>query len=525
MKKIYIILIIALMTMISCTDKVTDPIESKSEIRGTLSTWNTELPVADAKVIIENEVLNVKDSLMSDADGAFVFPDLFPKTYTLTFVKDGFLDTEMDVIAKAGKTIDLDITYVQHADGSELVADKAAMEFSDNKKRMSMKIQTVKPVAMMWNLQIDYADEEGWLDASTSSSMLEYGDTLEIEIEIDRTDMDEGDYAADLVFNYFDNNVAKDVTIPVTMSVNPMGIAYVDMEEIDFGFISETKVFEIENLGAGLLGDWTISTTDSWITIDTPTGSGAGEASVSVNRDNLPGDINEGMITITAAINTVDVGVKVVKADVEFTPIYDLQYVENPDEDDLSTKKGESVLTKGIVTGVEEDGYYISEATVTQEPWKGIYVYDNRNRPSVGDEVGLVGYIDEYYHLTELKSISEYAVLSQGNPVPEPLLVASTADIASNESYEGCLVRIENVTVTSLPDGYGQWYITNDYTDSLSCQVEDNFIKAIDVGIELEVGMEFESITGVISYSYDEFEINPRKAEDLVLRSDATIED
>ncbi len=511
--------------MISCTDKVTDPIESKSEIRGTLLTWNTEIPVADAKVIIENEILGVRDSLISDANGQFAFPDLFPKTYTLSFEKDGFLPTEIDVIAKSGKVVDLDITYVQYTDGTEMKIDTTELDFAFDEKRHSIKMQTVRPVAMMWNLSIEYANETGWLDVSTSSSMLEYGDTLDIEFAIDRVGMDEGDYAADLVFNYFDNNVAKNITIPLTMTVDPMGVAYVDMEEIDFGFISETKIFDIENIGASLLGNWTITTNDSWITIDTPTGSGAGEASISVDRDNLPGETNEGMITISAAINTIDLPVKVIRTNAEFTPIYDIQYVEDATFESESTLKGTTVLTKGIVTGVEEDGYYISEATETQEPWKGVYVYDNRNRPVVGDEVGILGYVAEYYNYTEIKSLKEFAVLSQGNTLPEPLVVANTDDIANNESYEGCLVRIENVMVTSLPDEHGQWFVTNDYVDSLTCQIEDNFIKAIDAGIELEIGMEFESITGVVSYSYDEYEINPRTAEDLVLKSDATTED
>ena len=525
MKKIYILLIIALMVVMSCTDKPTDPTGLKSEIRATLTTWNTEIPVDSVKVVLESEVLGVCDTLISDANGQFAFPDLYPKTYTLTLEKDGFLPTEMDVIAKAGKIIDLDITYVQYSDGSEMSLDVDEINFAYDEKRFSIKMETIKPVSMMWNLSINYNDESGWIDASSSSSMLSYGDTLEIEFDIDRTALDEGDYSADLEFNYFDNNEAKQIIVPLTMTVHPMGVAYVDLDEIDFGFISENQVFDIENIGASLLGDWTISTTDNWITVDTPTGSGAGEASISIERDALPNETNEGMITIEAAINTIELPVKVVRTNAEFTPIYNIQYVENPADDDESTLKGTSVLTKGIVTGVEEDGYYISEATEIQEPWKGIYVYDNRNRPSVGDEIGVLAYVSEYYNLTELKSVQEFAVLSQNNDLPEPLVVASTADIASNESYEGCLIKIENLTVTTLPDEHGQWYVTNDTESLVDCQVEDNFIKAIDVGIELEIGMEFEFIIGVVSFSYDEYEVNPRTAEDLVLKSDALTED
>ena len=90
--------------------------------------------------------------------------------------------------------------------------------------------------------------------------------------------------------------------------------------------------------------------------------------------------------------------------------------------------------------------------------------------------------------------------------MPDPVSV-TTADLASNEAYEGVLTRINNVTVSQLPDSYGQWYVND---GSGECQIDDAIFAYTP-----EEGQTFDSITGIVDYSYGEYGLNPRNSDDL----------
>ena len=138
----------------------------------------------------------------------------------------------------------------------------------------------------------------------------------------------------------------------------------------------------------------------------------------------------------------------------DYTPIYDIQYTADPGGD--SPYLGQEVTTEGVVTAVFSSGYFIEDPA--GGPWSGLYVYDS-NIPTLGERVRLTGLVDEYYNLTELKSLTGYEVLSTGNPLPEPIVLPTGA--ASDEQYEGVLVRVEDVTVINPDLGYGEWSVSD----------------------------------------------------------------
>ncbi len=195
--------------------------------------------------------------------------------------------------------------------------------------------------------------------------------------------------------------------------------------------------------------------------------------------------------------------------------IYDIQYTEEPSGD--SPYEGEEVTTSGIVTGSGYDGnkYFISMPE--GGAWKGIYVYDYSNSPNLGDEIEITSVVDEYYNMTELTNISGFSVLSSGNPIPDPVNI-STNELATEEQYEGVLVKISNVVVTETPNNYNEWYVSD---GSGECQIDDGFYEYPNP----EIGEEFYSITGLIDYSFYNFALNPRDENDFILMGVPIIED
>ena len=169
---------------------------------------------------------------------------------------------------------------------------------------------------------------------------------------------------------------------------------------------------------------------------------------------------------------------------------------------DDSPYNNQTVSTSGIVTAVNNAGYFIQDGTAVRS---GLYVYDDTNSPTVGDLIEISGTVTEYYNLTELVDITNLTVTSSGNPLPNPIELA-TNDV-NNEDYEGMLVKTSGECVD--PDlGFGEWHIDD---GSGVCMVNDLFHVFVPT-----LGIDYE-ITGPLNYSFNNYKIEPRDANDIVI--------
>ncbi len=192
--------------------------------------------------------------------------------------------------------------------------------------------------------------------------------------------------------------------------------------------------------------------------------------------------------------------------------IYDIQYTENAGDGTYpSPLEGQMVTVTGIVSAANvyssgnSNRFFITDPE--GGPWHGIYVYNYDAVVALGDEVEVSGTVSEYYGLTELTNVT-VTVLSTGNAVP-PAIFINSGEVGQ-EMYEGVLVNVQNVSVVQEPDQFGQWYVDD---GSGSVQIDDSIFEYPGVMMD----MAFESITGVVDYSYSEFAILPRFEEDFVL--------
>jgi predicted extracellular nuclease len=175
---------------------------------------------------------------------------------------------------------------------------------------------------------------------------------------------------------------------------------------------------------------------------------------------------------------------------------------------------GQTVSVTGIVT-VGEGEYYGTYAAMADEgggPWSGLILYGNDvTGIERGDSITITGQVDEYFGLTELKFPTSIVVHSSGHPLPdaEVLTTDEVYQPATAEQWEGVLVRVEDVTVTSEPNEYGEWQVDDGSGDAVVDDLGDySYVPTLND--------QLASVTGVLNYSFDEYKIEPRDDADIV---------
>lgn len=197
---------------------------------------------------------------------------------------------------------------------------------------------------------------------------------------------------------------------------------------------------------------------------------------------------------------------------------YQVQY--STAEDGASPYEGQIVRVRGIVTGTNffsgsganNYGFFISDPT--GGAFGGLFVYNQTYSPAIGDMVELTGTVTEYYDFTEITSVSAYQVLSQGNSLPAPSLIATNdlSSAATGEQWESVLVKVQNVSVSSAPNTY-QEFSVND--GSGNCQVDNQFFSLGHTWQNIAQGTTFTQLTGIVDYAFSAFGLQPRSPADM----------
>ncbi|AWV88593.1 hypothetical protein DN745_04270 [Bradymonas sediminis] len=148
-------------------------------------------------------------------------------------------------------------------------------------------------------------------------------------------------------------------------------------------------------------------------------------------------------------------------------------------------------------------------------PKSGVYVY-MPNAPTTapiaarGDIIDIEATVGSFGDSLQLVSPTTITIKSSGNALPAPVVVDS-ADIAfggaESETYLGVLVRVNNVTVTSAVDQYGEFELTG------GIRVDDVFYAPVP---EPVVGDAFSAVIGPLQHSFGSNKILVRDESDLV---------
>jgi hypothetical protein len=200
-----------------------------------------------------------------------------------------------------------------------------------------------------------------------------------------------------------------------------------------------------------------------------PAGSSTYTFDVLVNGDTTP-EPNEtffvNVTNVTNAIVTDGQGLGTITND-DFTAIHDIQ-----GNGDTSPLVGQSIITRGIVTGVKSNGYFIeapdAEWDADPNTSEGVFVFTSSAPPAaaaVGNLVSVSATIQEFIpsadpfspSATELISPTT-TLLSTGNPLPTAITL-TTADtnpagtLTEMEKYEGMRVHVNTLNVVGPTQG------------------------------------------------------------------------
>jgi hypothetical protein len=199
--------------------------------------------------------------------------------------------------------------------------------------------------------------------------------------------------------------------------------------------------------------------------------------------------------------------------------IYDVQYTNNPGVDNSypSPYVGREVLLDGIVSSpdYQNSGYFISEPL--SGAWRGILVLDKRNNPAPGSKIRIRGKVHESFGMTCIHNVDYFAVLDANAGLPLPMILTtgqlSRADEA--EAYEGVYARVLNASTASAKSRKGRFSVTD---GSGQCSIVTGSFST-SKAISPVTGTQFNSIVGIVVFSFSEFSLNPVTGSDVQIQT------
>ena len=166
--------------------------------------------------------------------------------------------------------------------------------------------------------------------------------------------------------------------------------------------------------------------------------------------------------------------------------------------DDLASVSGVVV----VAISDNSNGFWIAEAPYGA--YNGIYAYGPNADVAVGDVLDIVdGQYTEYYDLSELKTFDAIITVTGTMTVPTPFMITAADLYADVEAFEGCAVTlVDGMTVTEILD-FGMWSALT--LNGETVLFDDYMFDETTV----EVGQCYNSVKGIIDYSYSEYKLHP----------------
>lgn len=189
-----------------------------------------------------------------------------------------------------------------------------------------------------------------------------------------------------------------------------------------------------------------------------------------------------------------------------------IDQLSNQDREDHPVPHTPVTIEGIVITAVGPDGELFAQDPVGGV-YSGIFLNDRDvdvSEVAVGDLVDVRGRYVEEFGLVQVDLTSITVVGQAAVPAPVVVTPAQIASEGFGERYEAMLVRVERVTCTDPnPDDeeFGEFAIDE------GVRVDDLLYSVTPDPV---MGTTFESITGVLNFSFGAFKLEPRSADDVV---------
>jgi len=158
------------------------------------------------------------------------------------------------------------------------------------------------------------------------------------------------------------------------------------------------------------------------------------------------------------------------------------------------------VITSQTMTMNDKGKFHIQDLGGGDYSGILVYVQSGSYEAVIGDTIDLTGIYVEYYELSELK-VNAADIVANSTATPVASQISTTP--ADWEVYEGCLVTISETTVNDVVDNFGEVSL------SIGVKMDNEYFDH-----STEPG-DVINVSGIITYTYSAFKINPRSGSDL----------
>ena len=246
-------LFIASLFIIGCSS---DEVDTFGGISGTVADEITREPLAGVKVALTP----IGSSQVTGTDGNFLFDNLDPQEYTLTFTKDGYVSQSQKVSVKAGLASSVQVSMEPIV--PVLKATPTKLDFGQETTTLALDITNSGKGTLQWSIN----EEIAWLSCSPSSGTTNK-ESSSVVVTVSRAELERGNYNGTLVIS--SNGGSQE--IPVSMSVESVNLD-VTPAEADFGTLTSSMQLTLKNTGSGTL-KYTVESSNEWLVLSKTSGS------------------------------------------------------------------------------------------------------------------------------------------------------------------------------------------------------------------------------------------------------------
>lgn len=168
------------------------------------------------------------------------------------------------------------------------------LDFSDTTNTMSFQINNIGTGTINWSA----SEDSSWLSIAPRSGSITT-ETQTVTVLVNRTGLNSGTFQA--IIQVTSNGGNMELTVQMEVPLNPL--ISVNPQFLDFGTITATLSFNIQNSGGGIL-NWSATENRDWLTLDKSSGALASQEidviTVTVARNGLGLSYYYGTISISS---------------------------------------------------------------------------------------------------------------------------------------------------------------------------------------------------------------------------------
>ena len=302
MKRIFYLLVLFL--AVSCTK---EPEVMTGDIMGVVTESGSGTTLLSGVTV---SIVSNGKSTTTGSNGQFLFAALEPKTYSLQFVKDGYVSDTRYVTVIAGEEAKCDMQLVPEKNDANIKITPTSLNFGITQTQLSITITNNGNTETEWTLDLGGVS---WLEADQISGRIASKKTQSVVFKVDREKL--GKVESVIVKLYAFGN-----SYPISVSCAPENAKsdmYVSPLTLNFSDVALELPLTITNRGTAEL-NWTLTDLSvSYISVPEKQGTivpgGNKILQVKLNREMIPDEVNTNFV-ISDGIKQEAVTVKAIRA-------------------------------------------------------------------------------------------------------------------------------------------------------------------------------------------------------------------